>query len=432
LWYLAWTHVTLLALLFLTWPLWWGPTLENRPFPQVPVWSALTTLPVWVDRLAVVGLLGATVFQAIGWLFLANHARLAPGSQCGLIHRGLVGLTILSSLLLLGLVLANQHRLQPWVYLAWWINLVWLWGAARISHGGRGTEGVFAAWRWLVISVYVFSAISKFDYTFLRTLGGLFLSTLWAMIPGVEPSDPAAWRLEWLLVFPSGELLLAAGLAWGRFPRIWVVLSVSMHGILWLVLGPWGLNHQPGVWIWNLFFIGQAWLLFWPWPEVQRADGLSWWRRLRWREIGVLMVPVGLPLLQPFGGCDHWLAWELYAPRGSRVQVFLAAPLWENSPGWAEFLAESSSEEHGDLWRELRLDQWSLRQLHAPIYPEDRFQLGVALAVAKSIPEPGLIRVQWYAPADRWTGQRHSQLLRNQRELEVFARRFLVNVRPRW
>jgi hypothetical protein len=95
-------------------------------------------------------------------------------------------------------------------------------------------------------------------------------------------------------------------------------------------------------------------------------------------------------------------------------------------------LAESSSEEHGDLWRELRLDQWSLRQLHAPIYPEDRFQLGVALAVAKSIPEPGLIRVQWYAPADRWTGQRHSQLLRNQRELEVFARRFLVNVRPRW
>jgi hypothetical protein len=430
-WYMAWTQGTLFGLLLVTWPLWWGPERVRAPFPQVPFWSLFVGLPLWLDRMAVGLLLVVIAWQCAGWSYLAIRAGRRTDIAQRWVQRWLSGLLILFLVLLVGLVLVNQHRLQPWVYLAWWISLngLWVTGFAQGSPNGWQTAQRF--WRWLVISVYFFSAISKLDYTFLRTLGGLFLSTLWAMLPGVEPMAPDAWPVAWLMIFPLGELLLAGGLAVGRFPRTFVGLAVFMHLLLLLILGPWGLNQQPGVWIWNLFFIGQVGWLFWPMRETTPVSDDPSSHRSGGIGFALLYLPLGLPLLQPFGACDHWLAWELYAPRGSRVQIFLAAPLVEPASEWSEFLAPDSSPEHGWVWHELRIDQWSLRQLHAPLYPEDRFQLGVALSVAQRVAEPEWVLVQWHGPADRWTGRRETKLLRNSLELERFSQRFLFNVRPR-
>jgi len=221
------------------------------------------------------------------------------------------------------------------------------------------------------------------------------------------------------------------GLASGYLRRSFCLLAFAMHALLLLILGPLGLQHQPGVLLWNVFFIGQAYLLFWPLKSERPGTDVKPCHPPNRLANLTLYFVLLWPLTQPWGWCDHWPAWELYATRGSRIQVFLAAPAWEFADDLAEFAAEQPSEQFGPIWRELRLDRWSLQQLRAPIYPQDRFQLGVAEFVLEVIPQEQQVLIQWHGPADRWTGQRDQRLLRGRREAQEFGARFFWNTRPR-
>jgi len=325
----------------------------------------------------------------------------------------------------MGLVVFNQHRLQAWGYLAVWIQGLYLLGSTSSGSRARLKTGVLQSWRWLIISVYFYSAISKFDHTFLSTLGSQFLTTGWNSLTGARLELGTVWPLWMTLMFPVGELIVAVGLASGQARRWFVLLALLLHvGLLWL-LGPWGMQHQAGVLLWNVFFIGQVYLLFWP---VRAAELTPNHEESLPARLALLLVLL-IPLAQPAGWCDSWLAWELYAPRGSRIQVFVAAPALEALPELESYVEPEPTAEFGPLWRELRIDQWSLDQLHAPIYPQDRFQLGVALAVADRVPEPEQVFVRWLGTANRWTGQREQKILRTKSEMEQFGRQYFWNFR---
>jgi hypothetical protein len=121
------------------------------------------------------------------------------------------------------------------------------------------------------------------------------------------------------------------------------------------------------------------------------------------------------------------MAWELYAPRGSRIQVFVADPAVETLTELQSYISQDSSPEFGPLWRELRIDRWSLSQLGAPIYPQDRFQLGVALAVLNRVSEPDQVLIRWQGPANRWNGSREQKIFYHPSDIDEFAGRYFWN-----
>jgi hypothetical protein len=364
-----------LLLIAATWRLW----TPQSVFPRVPLFAAAGGVPDWCDWLGGLALL-------LGLLGVLGRPASRVGQYCAWIV--IVALSLL--------ICIDQHRLQPWAYQL-------LLFSALMTARAPPFELAFA--RLLLVSIYLFSALSKLDYLFLRTLGQQFLETL--VLPlGWQPQTwPPAARLLGAGLFPAGELLIAIGLLLPATRKASAKAAVALHVVLLFILGPWGLRHQLGVLIWNVSFVAQLVVLFLLAPAAVARPALPeaprFWRRI----VGGLMTAVlFLPLLEPWGGLDHWLAWQVYAPRNSRAMVYILRTQADRLPDDLQPLL--AADDGLTPWRRLDIDRWSLRTLGAPLYPQDRFQLGVALAVADRWQLGKAIRVVQQDAANRWTGRR--------------------------
>jgi hypothetical protein len=321
--------------------------------------------------------------------------------------------------------LFDQHRLQPWAYQAALMAFV-----LATVPSCRALTLV----RLLTVSIYVFSAISKLDYTFLHSLGPQFTQSLLDFVGASSANWTDSQRLAAALLFPLGELFIALLLAIPHTRRLGAVLAIVMHSLLLLVLGPLGMKQQPAVLIWNIEFIVLAWLLFGrkrisqanlPAKAEDAARATNW---LSHAATGILLFAVGFPLLEPRGWCDHWLAWGLYSPGASRAQVFVRPSDVESLPRkWRQYISPGQTE---TPWLRMRLDRWSLASLHAPLYPQARFQLGVALAVANALPPGRDVRVELFSAAHRLTGEREQTSLQTRPQLEAALRDYWLNAMP--
>lgn len=378
-----------------TWPLW--ISVSSVDFPKVPLLGAMQ-VPFAVDVLMLI----ACGCGAWGVVLLRGR-------------RPRAWATLLFLVAAAGLVGANQHRLQPWFY-----QMVLLIAARGLLSNQEWLR--FA--RWHLISIYLFSAWSKLDFTFVQTLGQQFLNTT---LPGFEdlPLD-ASTRAAMALVFPMVELLLGIALMFSKTRRWAAGAAVAQHVVLLAILGPWGLRHQPSVLLWNLQFIVMLILLFLNGSVSEESSPATkrsgWIALLMW---GVLL----LPILENVGRLDHWLAWQLYAPRNSRARLQFVEAKVEFDAIPAR-LQPYVRQESGSPYWSVNLDTWSLDQLYAPIYPQGRFQVGVAWSFAEQagLSDAAVIVVE--GPADRWTGERANRRLQGVSAWEEAQQWFWFNTRP--
>ena len=416
-----------LLLIGATWPLW----MPQTQFPQAPLLSPFAAAPAWLQG-------GVAAGQLLGLAL----ALLAPAVN-SVWRRGLLlfaGLTLLA-------VLFDQHRLQPWTYQLAIVGVV-LAGCSAPRAG--------LLLRILTVSLYAFSAISKLDYVFLHTVGQQLLAALLDLVGlnAQQISEPT--RLMFAALFPLGELLVAAALCFRPTRSIALVGAIAMHLGLLIAVGPWGLQHKPAVLVWNLFFIAQDLLLF---ARLGNCDFFGsrirqnleastkrpkFWRiRLQRKSqperaaprslaarLAHLLVAAAvlLPLAEPWGWWDHWLAWGLYAPKASRALVYVHRSAAERFP--PDLQLHLLEEHAASPWLRLRLDHWSLAALDAPLYPQARFQLAVAEAVGRRYGLNRLIRVALLTRADRWTGARQQRTLVGLQAIIAAGRGYWFGAQP--
>ena len=365
-----WLAVGLLALVAATWKLW----TPQAVFPQVPLIRAACDWPGWLDW----GCLAVLVASALTMLFVARRGWLGRGSCLGLA----VSLT--------GFFVLDQHRLQPW---AWqFFLLAVLLSLADDETARRG-------WRWLVIGIYFWSAVSKLDYAFCHEQGPALLAGLRRAM-GLR-GMPNPWTEALDVVGSVGialsELGVAVLLAWPRARWLGLWGATIMHVALLAALGPLGLNHSLGVLLWNVFFLVQNWLLFpataadWSFAgESFIVQFSQWWRDLvTWPTsrtnrlaLGTILTAMTWPVLEPLGYCDHWLAWAVYSSRAETVQI--STNMFDTGRGPDPNWRRLGLEERLSL-NSLRIGEWSLATLGVPVYPNERFQLGVASAVLLTV-----------------------------------------------
>lgn len=412
---LLWSLATVI-LVGLTWKLWLG----TSDFPQVPIFGWLVGWPLVVDWVLLSGLTiscFALLLQSLAVLLNRHRDRDINTKSTGGPFGLLPSMAIVFVASLAGLLLLNQHRLQPWAWQAVLYALIIVVvnyfqktrqedrrPEKRIHHGGDSQDAITAA-RWLTASIYFYSAIGKFDYQFLHGLGKRLADTGLGLM-GLQPAD---WLPQTALAMPVFELLISVFLLMPVLRKWGVAMAVIFHGSLLLTLGPWGLGHHTAVLVWNLFFMLITIVLFWPARDSDASPGD---RRTGLRTIVLTSVLVMYPML-PW--CDHWLAWGLYSPNNSRVDLEV---IRQDKAGVSRF-------ERFDLGYR------SLQQLNVPLYPEARFQLGVATALVQSgqLKTPSRIIVR--SRSDRFTGQRDGYEFKS----ETWQRdpaEFLLNWRPRW
>ncbi len=385
-----------------TWQLWTPQSL----YPQVPLLQLACYLPGWVDWLTLLGIVASL-------LLLGAHAPHAP--------RRWQAFVILATCLILQFI-GDQHRLQPWAYEFLLIVLVMVFAPA---------ERVLPLLRLLTVSIYFHSALSKADITFFQTLGYDFFSTLLDQL-GLQVGRESRLATLGIACFPLGEIAIAGGLCFRTTRRLACLGSLIMHSTLLIILGPTGLDHQTPVLLWNAGFMLLNLLLFWNCRRFfpTKAKGLKPSLNTSTAPgIALAMLVLICPFLAPWQWFDHWPAWGLYSPSAGRVSVFIHRQAADRiAPPAATYLVDPNPDE---AWLQLDIDRWSLEELHVPIYPQARFQLGVAKAVARQYHLDYSIRAYAFGPAARFSGIRRCTELRGIVPIQQAAQQHWLNAHPR-
>ena len=414
-----WTAVSCLALIAATWRLW----IPQMVFPQVPAFSILCTAPAWLDWIC----LGCLI-TGLGVLASGRSEKLNT-SGC---------ILVLGSLLVFFCL--DQHRFQPWAYQLWLFTAIWLCCGVNYRLNWMS---------WLLVSIYFYSALGKLDFEFLHTVGQQMLGAM-ANLVGQESSGmSASLKLALVAIFPMIELAIAVGLAVPTSRRVAGVFAIGLHLTLIVILGPLGLNHRLGVLIWNAQFVGQAYFLFVAKrisvpdsgiakreiAKLQLEPKIAGWLKGCLQTLcgALIALVIVMPSTERFGIWDHWPSWALYAPHSSRVVVEVAAPSVGRLPTELVALINRPAREADAMpvWVGIPMAAWSLQSLHTPIYPQSRFQLGVARQIASVVDSESEIRVTVLGTSDRFTGRRQSTILEGSSEISDAGGSYWYNTIPR-
>ncbi|MFT5526852.1 MAG: hypothetical protein ACI9HK_004832 [Pirellulaceae bacterium] len=382
--YFRWSWSAFVVLLMLsTWRLW----TSQHGFPQVPLLQFGHWWPRQLD--AVVSVLA--LFFCLAATSIGRPSRL----RCAIY----LGFSVAMGMLFA----SDQHRLQPWAFQFTVIAIIFACCERRDT---------MKLCRWLVIGIYIYSAVSKLDAAFFASVGRELANTMVGIV-GVELSRfPPAVQNAVIGSFPLIELLLGLALLFKVAPRGTVVVAMLMHFGLLLVLSPLGLDHKMGVLLWNVCFLVQIPILFWPFVDDANSaeETPSVGQSVRgnrsvgaWLAHAVVAIVLVVPAFEPWGFCDHWIAWGLYAPRSSRAELHLHSNQLPKIPDTIPHKA--STKWQG--WHRIDLSSWSLNELSVPIYPQSRFQLGVVESLIEEceLDESG-IHLTIMNASDRFTGAR--------------------------
>ncbi len=386
---LFWISSSILLVLG-TWRLWVG----TDKFPQIPLLSIFIETPVWIDHVAL-AICGAASLLMIGSLFGGRTSN----TQTLITPKLRLACLIWAAAVAI-LFATNQHRLQPWAWQAFVFAMLIVLSATKPFF--------LTASRIVIVSIYLWSAISKFDYQFLHGLGRQFAAAITELTGSpIQPNEISPWIVGLL---PAGELLVGILLIFPVTARIGVVAAFGFHLSLIMILGPWAMDHHVGVVIWNFFFALFTAVLFW--PEREQADSATekTFGESKLVHNGAAIVLTALVTAMPiYSHWDHWLAWGLYSPNNRRCTIKVVATAeQEFDESLKPFLRSVKDEWIGGLeFLEVDLGAMSLELLNAPIYPEARMQWGVCDWINSRYLR-GLAMVTIQSKSDRWTGKRKS------------------------
>jgi hypothetical protein len=428
-WEIVWVLMLLINVGW-TFPIWWGTAnTDTTYFPMIPLWSGLSSWPLWVDRV----LVGLWIVA----LFIFGIRNLMTWStQSSLIFHKLF-VVILGMLFIL-----NQHRLQPWAWQAWVISLMFNIHCLYNSTPSLQPLAWMTILRWLTISIYLFSGISKLDVNFMDGIGLRLFHDLQHLLPTVWQTTLETMSLHnrnWIIFsFPCGELLVAVLLMMNWSRTCGLYLSIAMHTMLIVMFGPWNAEQELPVLSWNLYFILQNLLIFRNLPTTElNNETLRYIRQesvwnLPARLGGINVLILLLPVLEWGGLYDVWQSWGVYSERQSKVVMqineaqhthfktgHVPLPMQENS--WGQY--------------SIPLQTWSLQTTGAPLYTGRAFRVGVARGMIEHysmntfdlrILEPGSCMVR---DGNYWA---HPQAdFHEVSELDHYARGEWFNTQPR-
>ena len=337
--------VTALAFLsgaVLSYPLW----LSERMYPLTPVIEAIPSIQFPFDLLLFFSLLVLLILT----VFLQKP------------RPYIIGSIIIIALL----ALFDQSRLQPWV-----LHYTAVLGALSIfswrSSDRVLKEKILNTARFIVVSIYFWSGLQKFNIVF---IGGVFP---WFIEPfsNILPESLRIYSSTLGLFVPFIEIGIGVGLLsilhrryalWGAFVMMTFVL---------FVLGPFGHSWNSVVWPWNIALFLMAFLLFHK-TKLVTAKQILFVKNFFYHKVIVLVFGI-LPLLSFFNLWDSYLSWALYSGNVAKAEVVLDNAEKNKLP--PELLIYVS--EVDESKSSLDILKWSYGELNVPPYPEERLFINI-------------------------------------------------------
>jgi hypothetical protein len=342
--------------------------LATRVYPRAPVLDGWPLLPTPLD-LVVLGALLA----ALGGVALAPRPR---------------GWAAAATVLALILAADDQSRWQPWFY-----QYVAMLAALALA---RETGDTLAAWRAVLVGLYLWSGVQKLNAAFMTHLFPWLVEPL----AGVLPLALGRVLLGGWMLVPAMEIAVAVGLLVPRLRRVAVAAAIAIHLVILGLLGPLGHGTNAVVWPWNLAMAALVALLFWNGGPVAARHVLVP-RRLCVHAAALLLFVV-LPALSFSGRWDAYLSGALYSGniKAAALSVTDAVAARLPDPARRHVVRNRMGANVLDVW------EWSMDELAVPAYPEDRVFRAVARDVCRLAADPADVVLVVFGRPGALTGDR--------------------------
>lgn len=277
------------------------------------------------------------------------------------------------------LVIQDQNRLQPWVY----IYLLFLLPFSFRKQAGQNPSFFLIYFRLILIGVYFWSGIQKVNGQFNEVVFTSILQSLF----GLDDPEQIAGLLPLGYAIPVIEAGAALLLIFAKTRKFAVYLLLAMHVFILCYISPLGINSNSTVYPWNVAMMVFLVLLFFD------IDPLSAWSRpqLKNPRMGIVLLVVWLlPILNLFGYWDHYLSFSLFSGKTSKYYLIINKSETANlDDRYHSYFADIKNLKDKKL---IDFSAWSFKELNVPLYPESR----VFRKIARKFCDMGLDEKKFY------------------------------------
>ena len=380
----------------------------------VGFWSALVIAPkLWLNDefygpVSIFGGWPKLIFP-LDWLFLLAIGGLLVPVVLSREPAKWIGIW---SVVFLARALWDRMIWQPYYYQYFFMLVAIGWSGFGWIQSGRRRQRKVAnrqedprlaldCCRLILIGIYFWSGISKFNHRFLTSGGQQMLSSL---LP--------TWMFEWVgphsWVLAALEVVVAIGLLLPRFRSVAAAMAILMHAGILYMLGPTGMSYNEVVWPWNVAMIVLLGLLFWRWPVPTAGQIFGVGRGVRHKMIVVCFL-VG-PGLSYLGFWPYYVSFKLYSGLSRDAQVFVSDEMKQRLP--VDIQESFQPVTQGMFEWRLRLNHWSEDRLGAFAPPERRIHLHVARRFCKYAVGPDDFGLELQGSPNFWNGRARTEQFR--------------------
>lgn len=249
------------------------------------------------------------------------------------------------------LVIADVHRLQPWVYQ---YTLTFFLAALNL---GRRNFSFKTTILLILFGTYFWSGLHKFNAGFLsNVVPYLAKPLLW------PSSTPPHWLEEVGLTIPFVEAFFAVGLLLTSLRPFAALGIIYMHLLILLAIGPLGYGANPVIWPWNVVMIA---LLF-----ITAID-TSKTRTGKTPRCSLLSVcAVALFVLLPALGLVSWwpsyMSMKLYSGNQIQIWIVMEGEMGEDIPHDLQALLYHDGTDRSIM----AVSSWAHASMNVPAFPE--------------------------------------------------------------
>ena len=265
----------------------------------------------------------------------------------------------------------DQNRWQPWEY-----QFICMLGAYIFipvaGPGGQDEKMRRQCWQIIIVGIYFFSGINKFNSYFIHNVwGNIFLKH------AVGIYNPGPWLLRMGYALPMIEACGAIALCFGRTRKMAVLCLVLMN-LLMLIVGFSGNEIGMIIMPWNILM---AFLLF---GLFFKAELQSFRPALKPIYSPVMLLAWWiLPWLQFAGLWDKYLSGVLYS--GDIENLYICTDdLYASSRLSGDFVQGNKNMSCNVV---LSVYQWGMKEMNAAPYPAVRVYKAIAENWKHSFPK---------------------------------------------
>ncbi len=332
--------------IFITLPLWH----HDRLFPMIPFHPALSDLGAGVH------------YFLLGLLLLITIANIIRKKSSLVI--ALISIMIL-------LVLLDQMRLQPWVYIYFLMFIPFIWYfRVRDKKDKSSSQQVLNYIRILLIGTYAWSGLHKFSTEFIENVYPSMMMGLFKVTQDSQLLEMKELGYGMAIV----ELLVGLGLIFPSTRKWSVIVAIITHLLIIAWISPLGGNTNYAVLPWNV-----AMIILIVFSAYKTKESTQLWssghNSLKWSTALLILFVWIMPALNIKDKWDAYLSFNLYTERISHMFVALRQQaIDELDPQHMGYLAFENLIDEGKV---IDIERWSFEEMNVPVYPSPRVHCAI-------------------------------------------------------